>query len=83
MPNLSLQILPATLEDLATLQAIGRKTFEEAFAANNSEENLAAYLEEGFSKQKLEAELRNENSQFYFAHQGDEAQRDVLMKLDL
>ena len=72
MPNLSLQILPATLEDLATLQAIGRKTFEEAFAANNSEENLAAYLEEGFSKQKLEAELRNENSQFYFALQGDE-----------
>jgi hypothetical protein len=44
---------------------------------------LAAYLEEGFSKQKLEAELWNENSQFYFAHQGDEAQRDVLMKLDL
>lgn len=41
MPNLSLQILSATLEDLATLQAIGRKTFEEAFAANNSEENLA------------------------------------------
>ena len=28
--------------DLAALQAIGRKTFEEAFAANNSEENLAA-----------------------------------------
>ena len=64
-----LQILPATLEDLAALQAIGRKTFEEAFAANNSEENLAAYLEEGFSKQKLGAELRNENSKFYFALQ--------------
>ena len=72
MPNLSLQILPATLEDLAALQAIGQKTFKEAFAANNSEENLAAYLEEGFSKEKLEAELRNENSQFYFALQGDE-----------
>ena len=72
MPNLSLQILQATLEDLAALQAIGQKTFKEAFAANNSEENLAAYLEEGFSKEKLEAELRNENSQFYFALQGDE-----------
>lgn len=65
-------IRPASPLDLAALQAIGRKTFKEAFAANNSEENLAAYLEEGFSKQKLEAELRNENSQFYFALQGDE-----------
>jgi ribosomal protein S18 acetylase RimI-like enzyme len=64
-------IQPASPLDLAALQAIGRTTFEEAFAANNSEENLAAYLEEGFSKQKLEAELRNENSQFYFALETD------------
>ena len=65
-------IRPVSPLDLAALQAIGRKTFEEAFAANNSEENLAVYLEEGFSKQKLEAELRNKNSKFYFALQGDE-----------
>lgn len=65
-------IRPASPLDLAALQAIGRKTFEEAFAANNSEENLAAYLEEGFSKEKLEAELRNENSKFYFALQTNE-----------
>lgn len=67
----TLQILPATLEDLAALQAIGRKTFVETFAANNSEENLAAYLAEGFSEQKLEAELQNEDSLFYFALQGE------------
>lgn len=65
-------IRPASLIDLDALQAIGRKTFEEAFAANNSEENLAAYLEEGFSNQKLEAELQNENSRFYFAIQEEE-----------
>jgi ribosomal protein S18 acetylase RimI-like enzyme len=64
-------IRPASLIDLAALQAIGRTTFEEAFAANNSEENLAAYLEEGFSEDKLVAELRNENSQFYFALETD------------
>jgi ribosomal protein S18 acetylase RimI-like enzyme len=68
----NLQIIPATLEDLATLQAIGRKTFVETFSTGNSEENMAAYLEEGFSKQKLEAELRNKNSKFYFALQGEE-----------
>lgn len=62
-------IRPASPLDLAALQAIGRKTFAETFAASNSEENLAAYLEEGFSEDKLGAELRNENSQFYFALQ--------------
>ncbi len=65
-------IRPASPLDLAALQAIGRKTFKEAFAANNCEENLAAYLEDGFSKEKLEAELRNENSKFYFALQTNE-----------
>ena len=64
-------IQPASPLDLAALQAIGRKTFVETFADSNSEENLAAYLEEGFSEDKLVAELRNENSQFYFALETD------------
>lgn len=59
----------ATLLDLAALQSIGRKTFAETFSTNNSEENLATYLAEGFSEEKLGAELRNEHSQFYFALQ--------------
>ena len=65
-------IRPASPFDLAALQAIGRKTFAETFAASNSEENLASYLEEGFSEDKLGEELRNENSQFYFALQKEE-----------
>lgn len=65
-------IRQATLLDLTALQAIGRKTFEETFAESNSEENLAAYLEEGFSEDKLWAELRNENSKFYFALQKED-----------
>jgi len=65
-------IRPAFRLDLAALQAIGRKTFVETFADSNSAENLAAYLEEGFSVDKLGAELRNENSQFYFALQKEE-----------
>ena len=72
MPNLTLQIRQATISDLSNLQSIGRKTFAETFAEGNSAENLAAYLEEGFSEDKLEAELRNENSQFYFALQKEE-----------
>ena len=56
-----------SIQDLPALQTIGRKTFAETFAEGNSEENLANYLAEGFSAEKLSAELENKNSQFYFA----------------
>jgi diamine N-acetyltransferase len=56
-----------SIHDLPDLQTIGRKTFAETFEAGNSEENLANYLAEGFSAEKLSAELENACSQFYFA----------------
>lgn len=61
-----------TLEDLEKLQEIGRQTFEETFSESNSEENMRNYLEEGFSKEKLTAELTNKDSEFYFAILNDE-----------
>ena len=57
----------ASLLDLAALQSIGQQTFTETFAEGNTVENLARYLTEGFSDEKLTAELENENSQFYLA----------------
>jgi len=56
---------------LAQLQAIGRQTFTETFSSTNSEENLNAYLQYGFSTSKLTAELNNPNSEFYFATLND------------
>tara|TARA_A100000171_G_scaffold52718_1_gene72552 strand:+ start:4568 stop:5092 length:525 start_codon:yes stop_codon:yes gene_type:complete len=61
-----------TLDDLEKLQKIGRKTFEETFSESNSEENMRNYLEEGFSKEKLTSELKNKDSEFYFAILKDE-----------
>ena len=61
-----------TLDDLEKLQKIGRQTFEETFSESNSEENMRNYLEEGFSKEKLTAELNDKNSEFYFATKNDE-----------
>lgn len=72
MSNPTLQIRQAGISDLASLQAIGRKTFEETFADSNSAENMAVYLVDGFSEERLSAELLNENSQFFFALLGDE-----------
>ena len=63
----NLEIKRVTLKDLAHLQKIGRKTFSETFSAGNTAENMEKYLEEGFSVEKLTAELNNKSSEFYFA----------------
>ncbi len=60
-------IKSVTLKDIDQLQKIGRQTFYETFSARNTEENMANYLEKGFSTEKLTNELKNENSEFYFA----------------
>lgn len=56
--------------DIEALQQIGKQTFTETFSALNSAENMAKYLEEGFSIEKLSAEVSNPNSEFYFAKLG-------------
>ena len=56
-----------TLNDIDLLQKIGRQTFSETFSEANSQENMTQYLEEGFSLEKLTAELNDKNSEFYFA----------------
>ena len=55
------------IEQIELLQQIGRQTFEETFAESNSAENMAKYIEEAYSYEKLSAELNNPNSFFYFA----------------
>ena len=65
MKNIS--IVKASLNDLGQLQAISRQTFAETFSNSNSEENMAKYLAEELSLEKLAAELSNPNSAFYFA----------------
>jgi len=65
MPDIS--IIKASENDLTVLQKIGRETFKETFSEENTEENMKKYLEEGFSEEKLSTELKNDNSEFYFA----------------
>jgi ribosomal protein S18 acetylase RimI-like enzyme len=62
-----MNIRKVTLNDIEQLQQIGIQTFSETFASSNTEENIAAYLAEGFSNEKLTEELNNESSAFYFA----------------
>lgn len=62
-----MKILKVTSTDLDELQKIGRQTFTETFSSENSQEDMAEYLENGFSYEKLITELKNKNSEFYFA----------------
>ena len=63
----AIKIKKITLADIVQLQEIGRQTFSETFSSTNTEENMKAYLKDGFSNAKLSAELDNPNSEFYFA----------------
>lgn len=63
----TLKIIPATIDDVLKLQAIGIQTFSETFEEVNSEENMKKYLDESFATEKLAAELNNSSSHFYLA----------------
>lgn len=70
MDNIKIMIInPAEIEQL---QIIAKQTFFETFASGNTEENMQKYLAEGFTVDKLSAELANPYSQFYFAKMGNE-----------
>ncbi len=65
MPTIAIQ--KVTLSDIDQLQKISIQTFSETFAAVNTEENMKKYMAEGFSLEKLTAELNDKNAECYFA----------------
>ena len=63
------KVLP---DEIDFLQKLSKQTFFESFSWGNSEENMARYLEEGFSLDKLTRELKYENTAFYFVKSANE-----------
>ncbi len=63
----TIEISKVTINDLDQLQKISRQTFFETYSALNTEENMTKYLQENFSIKNLSIELKNENSEQYFA----------------
>lgn len=61
-----------TIEDLVLLQKISTETFTDTFGADNTAEDLAAYLERAYNLEQLKQELTNPDSSFYFIYSGDE-----------
>lgn len=63
----TMDIKRATLNDIGSLQKIGRQTFFETFSDGNTAENMRQYLEEKFSVEQLTAEITDSNSEFHLA----------------
>lgn len=63
----NLDIRRVTVNEIIQLQIISRQTFLETFSAVNDQKDMRKYLEESLSLEKLTTELKNENSEFYFA----------------
>lgn len=55
-------------EELEILVKMAKKTFSEAFAADNDPEDFEDYMKVAFSNERLMAEFQNPNTTFYFAY---------------
>ena len=62
-----LTIRRGTLEDAAVLSDLGARTFSETFAADNTPEDLAAYMATSFNVAQQTAELEDPASTFLIA----------------
>lgn len=58
------------LNDLGELQKISIETFRDTFATKNDPTDLETYLREAYALDKLESELMDSDSRFFFIYQG-------------
>ena len=67
MENPHVNLRYATAADNVLLAEMGARTFYDTFAADNTPENMAAYLAASFSPEKQAAELADPSSVFLIA----------------
>ncbi|WP_420603422.1 GNAT family N-acetyltransferase [Flagellimonas sp.] len=63
---MTLSIERCTAVDLDNLVQISKDTFIAAFETQNDPEDFKKYMDFAFSKEKLQSELENKSTQFYF-----------------
>lgn len=68
----AITIRPCTSDDAAMLAELAAQTFAETFAADNTAEDLAAYLYQAYSPAILEQELTNPLSRYWLLSVGGE-----------
>lgn len=79
---MNIKIKNCSQEDLHQLQHISYETFNETFKAQNSPENMKAYLEKAFNLQQLTIELSKTSSQFLFIYVDNEVAGYLKVNID-
>lgn len=69
---MSISMRKCELADLNQLREISIETFTDTFLAQNSLEQIAAYLNQSYSRERLMAEIMNSDSAFYFIYLNEE-----------
>lgn len=69
---MTIMMKKCTIEDLRVLQEISYETFKDTFGDLNTPENMKSYLERAFHLEKLEQELTNAGSAFFFIYSNEE-----------
>lgn len=65
-----MDIVSASLPDIDDLVQISRETFYDSFHHLNKPENMDAYMNHAFDRERLLSELCNKQSEFYLAKDG-------------
>ena len=65
---MDVQITPATSKDISLLTALGRVTFEQTFARDNTASDMQQYLMENFNEARISEELEDPSSTFMLAY---------------
>ena len=68
---MGVRIRRCELADLDALRNIAFQTFDDAFRRLNDARSFNEYLDASFSRAKLETELKNPNSTFFFLYSDD------------
>ncbi len=69
---MNLHFKKCTFDDLETLRIISYQTFYDTFSESNTPSSIDAYMDNAFQIKKLESELSNPHSAFYFLYNEDE-----------
>ncbi len=69
--NSDFQVKKAQPADILPLLEMARRSFMEAFTANNKVENVIAYLDEAFTEDQFSKELANPASSFFIIKAND------------
>ncbi|GGP15580.1 GNAT family N-acetyltransferase [Oceanobacillus neutriphilus] len=68
---MAIKIEACSQNDLRALQEISMETFTETFQEQNTPENMQAYLESAYTLDKLQKEMKHNNSVFFFIYYND------------